>query len=86
MTRPLRSDVTSVRTNGVDLGIESFGRADDPLVLLVGGTTMSCGISPPTRPRSSRRSVPGPPISVESASAGWSLRWPHWTTRTCSPH
>ncbi|WP_328388032.1 alpha/beta fold hydrolase [Nocardia sp. NBC_00416] len=40
MTRPLRSRVTSVRANGVDLGIESFGREDDPLVLLVGGTTM----------------------------------------------
>jgi len=40
MTRPFRSDMTSVRANGVDLGIESFGRADDPLVLLVGGTTM----------------------------------------------
>ncbi|MGI5222874.1 alpha/beta fold hydrolase [Nocardia sp. CA-290969] len=32
--------MTSVRANGVDLGIESFGRADDPLVLLAGGTTM----------------------------------------------
>ncbi|MGW4717314.1 alpha/beta fold hydrolase [Nocardia sp. NPDC004260] len=32
--------MTSVRANGVDLGIESFGREDDPLVLLVGGTTM----------------------------------------------
>ncbi|GAA1861146.1 alpha/beta fold hydrolase [Asanoa iriomotensis] len=32
--------MTSVRANGVDLGIESFGRQDDPLVLLVGGTTM----------------------------------------------
>ncbi|WP_280342236.1 alpha/beta fold hydrolase, partial [Nocardia abscessus] len=32
--------MTTVRANGVDLGIESFGRADDPLVLLVGGTTM----------------------------------------------
>ncbi|MFE9321915.1 alpha/beta fold hydrolase [Nocardia sp. NPDC052278] len=40
MTRPFRMGVTSVRANGVDLGIESFGRADDPLVLLVGGTTM----------------------------------------------
>jgi pimeloyl-ACP methyl ester carboxylesterase len=32
--------MTSIRANGVDLGIESFGREDDPLVLLVGGTTM----------------------------------------------
>ncbi|WP_280305016.1 alpha/beta fold hydrolase, partial [Nocardia abscessus] len=32
--------MTTVRANGVDLGIESFGRADDPLVVLVGGTTM----------------------------------------------
>ncbi|MEV6279217.1 alpha/beta hydrolase [Nocardia sp. NPDC051832] len=31
---------TSIRANGVDLGIESFGGADDPLVLLAGGTTM----------------------------------------------
>ncbi|MCU1646949.1 MAG: alpha/beta hydrolase family protein [Nocardia sp.] len=40
MTRPLRFDMTAVRANGVDLGIESFGREDDPLVLLIGGTTM----------------------------------------------
>lgn len=39
MARPTRSS-TSVRANGVDLGIESFGRAQDPLVLLAGGTTM----------------------------------------------
>ncbi|WP_063036819.1 alpha/beta fold hydrolase [Nocardia grenadensis] len=32
--------MTSVRANGVDLGIESFGREDDPLILLIGGTTM----------------------------------------------
>ncbi|MEV0331665.1 alpha/beta hydrolase [Nocardia sp. NPDC050717] len=32
--------VGSVRVNGVELGVESFGRGDDPLVLLVGGTTM----------------------------------------------
>lgn len=32
--------MASVRANGVDLGIESFGREDDPLVLLVGGPTM----------------------------------------------
>ncbi len=35
-----RSDVASVSVNGVALGIESFGSEDDPLVLLVGGTTM----------------------------------------------
>jgi pimeloyl-ACP methyl ester carboxylesterase len=35
-----RAGMTSVRANGVDLGIESFGREDDPLILLVGGTTM----------------------------------------------
>lgn len=40
MTRPFRLGMTTVRANGVDLGIESFGREDDPLVLLVGGTTM----------------------------------------------
>jgi pimeloyl-ACP methyl ester carboxylesterase len=34
------SAMTSVRANGVELGIESFGRDDDPLVLLAGGTTM----------------------------------------------
>ncbi|WP_446226433.1 alpha/beta fold hydrolase [Nocardia sp. IBHARD005] len=32
--------MTTVRANGVDLGIESFGSEDDPLVLLAGGTTM----------------------------------------------
>ncbi|MBC7301467.1 MAG: alpha/beta hydrolase [Nocardia sp.] len=32
--------MTSVRVNGVDLGVESFGRTGDPLILLVGGTTM----------------------------------------------
>ncbi|MFE3543978.1 alpha/beta fold hydrolase [Nocardia sp. NPDC059177] len=40
MTKPLRSSVTSVRANGVDLGIESFGHTEDPLILLAGGTTM----------------------------------------------
>ncbi|MEU4418423.1 alpha/beta fold hydrolase [Nocardia salmonicida] len=40
MTRPVRFDTTAIRANGVDLGIESFGREGDPLVLLVGGTTM----------------------------------------------
>jgi pimeloyl-ACP methyl ester carboxylesterase len=40
MTRPIRSSTTTVRANGVDLGIESFGRDDDRLVLLVGGPTM----------------------------------------------
>ncbi|MFI6985431.1 alpha/beta fold hydrolase [Embleya sp. NPDC050154] len=32
--------MTSQRANGVELGIESFGRDTDPLVLLVGATTM----------------------------------------------
>ncbi|MBL0886228.1 alpha/beta fold hydrolase [Myceligenerans indicum] len=32
--------MTTVAVNGVDLGIESFGEDDAPLVLLVGGTTM----------------------------------------------
>ncbi len=32
--------MTTVNTNGVCLGIESFGDDADPLVLLVGGTTM----------------------------------------------
>ncbi|MEV0110149.1 alpha/beta hydrolase [Nocardia sp. NPDC050799] len=32
--------MTAVRVNGVDLGIQRFGRDADPLVLLVGGTTM----------------------------------------------
>src|SRR5215831_12612526 len=31
---------TIVRVNGVELGIETFGRDDDPLVLLAGGPTM----------------------------------------------
>ena len=30
----------TVRVNGIELGIETFGRDDDPLVLLVGGPTM----------------------------------------------
>lgn len=30
----------TLEANGVDLGIESFGRESDPLVLLAGGTTM----------------------------------------------
>ena len=34
------STVTSVRANGVELGVETFGRDDDPLVLLAGGPTM----------------------------------------------
>lgn len=29
-----------MRVNGVDLGVESFGRDEDPLLLLAGGTTM----------------------------------------------
>ena len=32
--------MATIRVNGVDLGVESFGRDGDPLVLLVGGTTM----------------------------------------------
>lgn len=40
MTKPFRPGMASVRANGVDLGIESFGRQDDPLVPLAGGTTM----------------------------------------------
>jgi pimeloyl-ACP methyl ester carboxylesterase len=38
-TDPQTSPTTG-RVNGVDLGIETFGRAGDPLVLLAGGTTM----------------------------------------------
>ena len=34
------STMTSVRANGVELGVETFGRDADPLVLLAGGTTM----------------------------------------------
>ncbi|MFB7719087.1 alpha/beta fold hydrolase [Nocardia sp. NPDC056100] len=40
MASPFQSGATSIRANGVDLGIESFGREADPLVLLIGGTTM----------------------------------------------
>ncbi|MEU8898712.1 alpha/beta hydrolase [Nocardia sp. NPDC048505] len=40
MTGPIRAGTTTVRANGVDLGIESFGNEDDPLILLAGGTTM----------------------------------------------
>ncbi|WP_280423819.1 alpha/beta fold hydrolase [Nocardia carnea] len=40
MTSTFRSGMTSVRANGVDLGFESFGRENDPLILLAGGTTM----------------------------------------------
>ncbi|HET9500845.1 MAG TPA: alpha/beta hydrolase [Marmoricola sp.] len=32
--------MTSVRANGVELGIETFGHENDPLVLLAGGPTM----------------------------------------------
>ncbi|MFF7640748.1 alpha/beta fold hydrolase [Streptomyces canus] len=32
--------MTTVHANGIDLGIESFGDLDAPLVLLAGGTTM----------------------------------------------
>ena len=31
---------TTVRATGVEPGVETFGREDDPLVLLAGGTTM----------------------------------------------
>jgi hypothetical protein len=34
------STMTSVRANGVELGVETFGRDDGPLVLLAGGPTM----------------------------------------------
>src|SRR6266487_1601165 len=34
------STMTSMRANGVELGVETFGRDDDPLVLLAGGPTM----------------------------------------------
>src|SRR5260370_24249195 len=34
------STMTSVRTNGVELGVETFGRDADPLVLLAGVPTM----------------------------------------------
>lgn len=40
MTGPNRVGTTSVRANGVELGIEGFGRADDPLVLLAGSPTL----------------------------------------------
>jgi pimeloyl-ACP methyl ester carboxylesterase len=40
MERNTMSTTTSVRANGVELGVETFGRDDDPLVLLVGGPTM----------------------------------------------
>lgn len=40
MSTPSRSGTATVRANDVDLGVESFGRENDPLVLLVGGTTM----------------------------------------------
>ena len=32
--------MATVRANGVDLGVEGFGRHEDPLVLLLGGPTM----------------------------------------------
>jgi pimeloyl-ACP methyl ester carboxylesterase len=32
--------MTTLRANGVDIGVEMIGRADDPLVLLAGGTTI----------------------------------------------
>lgn len=36
----MTTTTTTVHANGVDLGVETFGRESDPLVLLVGGTTM----------------------------------------------
>ncbi len=30
----------TVKANKVDLGVESFGNENDPLILLIGGTTM----------------------------------------------
>lgn len=36
----MMSTMTSVRANGVELGVQIFGRDDDPLALLVGGPTM----------------------------------------------
>jgi pimeloyl-ACP methyl ester carboxylesterase len=35
-----RAPTPTARANGVELGIESFGRDDDPLMVLVGGPTM----------------------------------------------
>ncbi|MGH3612243.1 MAG: alpha/beta fold hydrolase [Pseudonocardia sp.] len=40
MTTEDTNTMPSVRAQGVDLGVEVIGRADDPLVLLAGGTTM----------------------------------------------
>ena len=40
MTGATRAGMTSVQANGVQLGVERFGREADPLILLVGGTTM----------------------------------------------
>src|SRR5260370_2538577 len=34
------STMTAMGANGVELGVETFGRDDDPLVLLAGGPTM----------------------------------------------
>lgn len=39
--RPTPAPGPTVRANGVELGVETFGRDDDPLVLLAGGPTMS---------------------------------------------
>ena len=41
------STMTSVRANGVELGVETFGRDDDLLVLLAGGPTLLSWPSPP---------------------------------------
>ena len=35
-----RTPRPTVRLNGIELGVETFGRDEDPLVLLAGGTTM----------------------------------------------
>ncbi|MDO3646604.1 alpha/beta fold hydrolase [Nocardia mangyaensis] len=40
MGRSFRLGTGTIQANGVELGIERFGREDDPLVLLAGGTTM----------------------------------------------
>ncbi|MFC7340313.1 hypothetical protein [Saccharopolyspora griseoalba] len=91
VTRDRAAPLHGVRANGVDLGVESFGREDDPLVLLAGGTTMlswpdrrratTCAISPRTRPRWSPRSVRPQLISAAQAWVGWSPRSPRSNTR-----
>lgn len=39
-TDPQTSSRSTVRANEIELGVEIFGRDDDPLMLLAGGTTM----------------------------------------------